>query len=122
MEYVLRDIDGSDIDTKKLSDYFEIKYDKTYKKLINEYLSADIKFTQFISNIKNITSELKSTNNNEINWNGKIESQLPVLIGHVFALWLLLTSNNYFNISENNFLFQPYPAQVISTFRMLGLV
>jgi hypothetical protein len=119
IKYVLRDIQGSDIDTKKMEDCFEIYY-KTYKKLIYEYLSVDINFTQFISNLKNITSELKSTNNNKINWNGRIERELPVLIGHVFALWSLLSANNYYNISEKNSLFQPHPAQVIAIFRMLG--
>jgi hypothetical protein len=120
INYVLRDIKGSGIDTEQLKSCFE-SYELTYKKLVNEYLAPSINITQFISNLKTLISGYRSNDNKKISWNSRLETLLPKLIGHVFALWTLLSSDSYFDISQKVFLFQPHPAQVISIFRMLGL-
>ena len=128
VKYVLADIQGSDMDKESknsMKDYllsaFE-RYESTYKRLVEEYLGPKINLKQFVSNfILKEVNPIKSDNICKINWNKKIEKKLPELIAHVFALWTLLSSDNFFNIKEKEYLFQPHPAQVISIFRMLGL-
>ena len=43
------------------------------------------------------------------------------LIAHICSLWTLLSSSNFYDIKQKEYLFQPHPAQVISIFRMLGM-
>ena len=120
IKYVLRDLKGTDVDTHQLEKAFK-KYETTYKILVDEYLAPDIKLNQFLANFKIILNQIRLTDVNRINWNSKIEDLLPELVGHVFALWTLLKSHNFFKISEKDYLFQPHPAQVISILRMLGI-
>ena len=47
---------------------------------------------------------------------------MPSIIAHVFAIWTLLNSTNFFQTSaDKDSLFKPHPAQVISIFRMLDV-
>ena len=112
INYVLKDIRGSDIDTKVLKNCYD-KYESVYKGLIKEYLAPEIKFNQFMGDFKNTINNLKLSDSKRINWNKKIEDKLPVIFGHVFALWTLLSSKEFLNISKLEYLLQPHPAQVI---------
>jgi hypothetical protein len=114
IEYVLKEIRGSDIDKKVLKNCYD-KYESDYKSLINEYLKPKINLTRFMGNFKNIIYNLKITDSKKINWNSKIEENLPKIFGHVFALWTLLSSKPYLDISKLEHFLQPHPAQVIGT-------
>ena len=103
INYVLRDIRGSDIDHNILRNCFN-KYESVYKKLINDYLAPKINFTQFMANFKNIINDLKLLDNKRVNWNTRIEENLPIVFAHVFALWTLLSSKDYLNISKLEYL------------------
>jgi hypothetical protein len=118
IDYVLKDIKGSDIDQKILKNCYD-KYESVYMRLIKDYLEPEINYTQFMANFKNIISSLKITDSKKINWNTKIEENLPAILAHVFALWTLLSSKAYLDISKLEHLLQPHPAQVIGALLFL---
>lgn len=120
IDYVLQHIDGTNIDKMKLKELFH-EYKRIYEKLIDDYLAPKIDFDKFLSNLMLLINELKSRDSKKIDWNAKIENKLPKIIAHVFALWTLMCSSNFFNFSKNEYLFQPHPVQVIAIFRLLGL-
>jgi hypothetical protein len=119
IDYVLKDIKGSDIDQRILKNCYD-KYESVNKRLIDDYLEPKINYTQFMANFKNIINSLKINDSKKINWNTKIEENLPVIFAHVFALWTLLSSKAYLDISKSEYLLQPHPAQVIGNLLFLA--
>jgi hypothetical protein len=117
----LKEIRGSDIDKKVLKNCYD-RYESVYKSLVNEYLKPKINLTRFMGNFENIINNLKITDSKKINWNSKIEENLPIIFGHVFALWTLLSSKACLDISKLEHLLLPHPAQVIGTLLILPSV
>jgi hypothetical protein len=121
IKYVLENMEGSSINKSNLENSFK-KFDSIYRKLVSEYLAPRINYTLFLSNLQSFISKLRGTDSNRINWNSNLENQLPELIAYVFTLWTLMNSENVLkNASDQEFLFQPHPVQVIAIFRMLGI-
>ncbi len=90
----MKDIRGTGIDKRVLKNSYD-KYESVYRRLINEYLEPKINLTRFMGNFENTINNLKITDSKKINWNSKIEENLPIIFGHVFALWTLLSSKAY---------------------------
>jgi hypothetical protein len=102
IDSVLRDLDGDSLKKSQLTTEYQ-KYESTYKSLIENYLKKNIDFDGYISSLSKSVNEVELSN----------------IIAHLFGLYTLLNSENYF--LDQKSLFIPHPAQVIAIFRMLGV-
>ena len=121
IDYVLKDLTGDAIDQSKLKECYEI-FKEEFDSCISNYLKPNIDFAKFKCNLKLMTSNIR-IDQSKPEWDETILEKLPVLIAHIFALWTLLNSGQYFQLKadKKKFLFLPHPAQIVSIFRMLGL-
>ena len=122
IDNVLNEIKGDLIDIDKLKEAYK-SYEEKFQELIQKYLKPNLDLDGFISNLKIKINRIKPIlgKHNKIDWENNIIDELPDLIAHLFSLWTLLNSNDFFNLNEKRFLFSAHPAQVIAIFRMLGL-
>ena len=121
IDYVLQDLTGDAIDQFKLKECYQT-YKDEFDGLLSKYLMPSIDFAKFKSNLKLMTSNIQ-IDQSKPEWDDTILEKLPVIIAHIFALWTLLNSGQYFQLQadKKQFLFLPHPAQIVSIFRMLGL-
>jgi hypothetical protein len=123
IDYVIANIDGSDIDKNKLRSRYQ-EFSQKYQGLIVKYLKKPIDFDSAISGLKMSLVKVKSTGN-DIRWSASVRDSIPELLAHVLALWTLKNADHYFDAEgmddKNSYLLQPHAAQVISIFRMLGI-
>ena len=120
IEYVLRDLTGTQLDKEELRKCYT-KFKTTFDGLVEKYLAPTIDFDNFLVKLDKLVAEMKPVKLSE--WNKQLKTQLPDLIGYIFALWTLLNSASYFDMqnSEEHYHFMPHPAQVVAIFRMLGI-
>ncbi|CAF4693955.1 unnamed protein product, partial [Rotaria sp. Silwood2] len=120
IEYVLTHIQGDFIDTRQLEKRYN-EFNEIYHDLIQQNLKPNMKLDQLITSIKLITRNIKQESN-KIEWNAYVRSKVPKLVAYTFALWTLKKAEHSREAEDsdnrNNYLFQPYVAEVISIFRM----
>ncbi|CAF3125798.1 unnamed protein product [Rotaria sp. Silwood2] len=123
IKYVLTHIEGDFIDTRRLEKRYD-EFNNFYQELIQQNLKPNMKLDQLITSIKLITRNIKQESN-KIEWNAYVRSKVPKLVAYTFALWTLKKAEHSREAEDsdnrNNYLFQPYVAQVISIFRMFGI-
>lgn len=123
IEYVMRHLEGDGI-TKNLKEKFAA-FDKLYTQLVEEYLDANVNYDKLIGNLRVLVNDAISQKDfTRGEWKGNTFKSIPKILAHIFAIWTLLNSGNFFESKASNkksYLFKPHPAQVISIFRMLGV-
>jgi len=125
IDYVLKNIKGTNVDVKGLQESFVI-YKTHFDELIVKYIRPKVDAEILIDDLQRVVERIlrhsknTSTNSKTLQWDTQVLKELPVLIAHIFALWTFLNSKSYFS-NETDYLFLPHPAQVVSIFRMLGI-
>ncbi|KAL4489801.1 hypothetical protein ABPG72_022441 [Tetrahymena utriculariae] len=132
VDHVIENTRGDQISKEKLKSIFK-KFEKEYQEIVQQKLiiiernaKAEKEIIEeLVTNIKQITNKKVSLNEGKIIWDQKIRQQLPSLIAHIFAIWTLLNTQYFKQVSDSenkqNYLFKPHAGQVISVFRLLGL-
>ena len=112
---------------KKLKAIYN-EFRSKYQSLVENFLTHDYDETSvaLVSKIKSevmLSASMPSDGNSL--WNAAVATATPSLIAHIFALWSLEHSQEFFQATDvndrNSFLMQPHAAQVISIFRLLCL-
>ena len=138
IEYVLRNLEGNDIDKQLLLESFTL-FDKTYKSLVKSYISKFERSDKHTDKnkilgelVRNIKSMLEKMRINKIKkksyeWDANGRDKIIELVANILALWTL-KNTDYFEqmkgvdeTERNNFLLTPHPGQIISILRLLGI-
>lgn len=109
--YVLDKIKGDEINKILLKIMFD-DYTAKFQSQIKKYLTHDPDLKPLVVEIKTLAGN--PDHSNGIMWDVNIKSKIPALLANIFALWTLVNSSHYFEVSEetnkDNYLFQPHPA------------
>ncbi|KAL4489799.1 hypothetical protein ABPG72_022439 [Tetrahymena utriculariae] len=132
IKYVIEKIRGDELETTRLQDLFQ-KFESEYQKIVSKnliFIERNIKSDQeiiedLVTNIKTIAKIKAVLKDGKINWDTKVRQKLPSLLAQVFAIWTLLNTKYFKEVSDlenkQSYLFKPHAGQVVSIFRLLGL-
>ena len=126
IDYVLRELNGENLDKRELREYFD-EFNRVYEQKVIENLSKKIDLAPLVLNVRVLSENIfisTEDTTNRINWNSSFRKEIPKLLANLFALYTIMNSSDYFDnndVATKSYLFRPHPAQIISIFRMLGI-
>ena len=125
IEYVLRELNGENLDKKVLREYFD-EFNKAYDQKVIENLSKKIDLAPLVQNVRVLSDNIfiSTEDINRIKWNSSLREKIPKLLANLFALYTIMNSSDFFDNNDANtksYLFRPHPAQIIAIFLMLGI-
>ncbi|ETN97163.1 hypothetical protein RFI_40367 [Reticulomyxa filosa] len=128
IDYVLEKIREKDdpIDTSNLKKMYD-EFNTKYRQLVRDNLTEakkDPRLSTLATNVRICAGGIEQRPEDE-RWDTNIQNKIPEIIANIFALWTLQHAQCYHDAQgvedQSLYLKQPYPAQVISIFRMLGV-
>ncbi|KAL4489804.1 hypothetical protein ABPG72_022444 [Tetrahymena utriculariae] len=132
IDYVIENLRGDELAKNKLKEMYK-KFESEYQGIVQKNLVIIEKndktdkeiIDDLVAKVKCIASKRVGLRDGKVNWDAKVRQNLPSLIAHVFAIWTLLNTQYFKEVSDlenkQNYLFKPHAGQVISIFRLLGL-
>lgn len=104
------------------------EFDEQYQRLVKLYLKSKDTAKDGVEEIANNSVMLGQTleellNSGDDSWSSTVKHGVIELMAHIFAIWTLNKSSDYFKASKTDrkkFLMQPKPAQVVSLLCMFG--
>ncbi|KAL4508491.1 hypothetical protein ABPG72_003795 [Tetrahymena utriculariae] len=131
IDYILKYIDGDNIDKNRIKELHE-QIKKQFEELVkNNLIILQKKTKSYKEIIQDLVSKIKSFSkgvkhkNGKITWDYQIKEMIPSMVAYIFVLYTLMNSEYYQELNEkeydSDYLFQPHSGQIVSIFRLFGL-